>query len=120
MSDEFQARNSVTKAQHASASPAKAEKQESRNSTPKSQIVIPRLKLPLNNNNDVSEPKILFKAATAENLLQSPQGEESPSNFYGGNSGNICRIKIRKNFRKIQIKNKNVVTNPFAKRTASQ
>lgn len=54
VSDEFQARNSVTKVQHASTSPPKAEKPESRDSTPKSQIVIPRLKLPLSNH-DVSE-----------------------------------------------------------------
>lgn len=42
-------------------------------------------------------------------------GEDSPSNFYGNN--NICKIKIRKNFKKIQIKNNKIVSNPFAKQT---
>ena len=63
MSDEFQAANSIPKAQHGSASPQKGERPDSKDSTPKSQVVIPRLKLPLNNggngvtnsHNDVSE-----------------------------------------------------------------
>lgn len=56
--------------------------------------------------------KVIFKNKTVENLKE--EDTPSPSNFYGGNN-NICKVKIRKNFKKIQLQNNKIVSNPFAK-----
>ena len=41
----------------------------------------------------------------------------TPTNIYTSASPNICKIKIRKNFKNIQLKNQHIVSNPFAQRT---